>query len=81
MKRGANLGDLNLEEVDLYTYRLPRWLSSREPACQCRKQGLTLGREDVLERKWQPTTESLPGKFHGHRSLHGVTTSRTRLSD
>ena len=51
MKRGANLGDLNLEEVDLYTYRLPRWLSSREPACQCRKQGLTLGREDVLEKE------------------------------
>ena len=37
-------------------------------------------------RKWQPTPVLLPGKFHGRRSLvgytvHGVTESRTRLSD
>ena len=38
-------------------------------------------------RKWQPTTVLLPGKSHGRRSLvgcslvHGVATSRTRLSD
>ena len=30
-------------------------------------------------RKWQPTPVSLPGKFHGQRSLAGY--SRTRLSD
>ena len=37
-------------------------------------------------RKWQPTPVLLPRKFHGWRSLvaptvHGVTKSRTRLSD
>ena len=44
-----------------------------------------LGREDPLERKWQPTPVFLPGKFHGQRNLgqarvHGVTKSWTRLS-
>ena len=29
------------------------------------------GREDLLERKWQPTPVLLPGKFHGRRSLVG----------
>ena len=37
-------------------------------------------------RKWQPTPVFLPGEFHGQRSLvgytvHGVETSRTRLSN
>ena len=37
-------------------------------------------------RKWQPTPVFLPGESHGQRSLvgytvHGVTKSRTRLSD
>ena len=27
--------------------------------------------EDPLERKWQPTPVSLPGKFHGQRILMG----------
>ena len=39
-----------------------------------------------LSSKWQPTPVLLPGKFHGQRSLvqaivHGVTKSRTWLSD
>ena len=29
----------------------------------------SLGQEDPLERKWQPTPVFLPGKFHGQRSL------------
>ena len=36
-------------------------------------------------RKWQPTPVFLPGESHGQRSLaataHGVSKSRTRLSD
>ena len=36
-------------------------------------------------RAWQPTPVILPGKSHGQRRLgataHGVTKSRTRLSD
>ena len=31
----------------------------------------SLGWEDPLERKWQPTPVSLPGKSHGQRSLVG----------
>ena len=30
-----------------------------------------LGREDPLERKWQPTPACLPRKSHGQRSLAG----------
>ena len=30
-----------------------------------------LGREDPLEREWQPTLVFLPGKSHGRRSLTG----------
>ena len=39
----------------------------------------------IWRRKWQPTPLFLPGEFHGQRSLvakiHGVTKSRTWLSD
>jgi len=31
----------------------------------------SLGREDPLRRKWQPTSVILPGKFHEQRSLVG----------
>ena len=31
----------------------------------------SLGWEDPLEKKWQPTSVFLPGKFHGQRSLAG----------
>ena len=45
----------------------------------------SLGWEDPLGRKWQPTPVLLPGKSHGQRSLvgysHGVAKSQTRLSD
>ena len=42
----------------------------------------SLGREDLLERKWQPTPVFLPGESHGQRSLagcivHGVAESQT----
>ena len=29
----------------------------------------SLGREDPLEKEWQPTPVFLPGNFHGQRSL------------
>jgi len=45
----------------------------------------SLGREDSLERKWQPAPVLLTRKSHGWRSLeatvHRVAESRTRLSD
>ena len=31
----------------------------------------SLGREDLLERKWQLSPVFLPGKFHGQKSLMG----------
>ena len=31
----------------------------------------SLGWEDLLEKKWQPTPVFLPGKSHGRRNLEG----------
>ena len=51
---------------------LPRWLSGKESACQCRRHELNPWvRKIPWSRKWQPTQVSLPGKFHGERSLDG----------
>ena len=51
---------------------LPRWLSSKEPACQETQETWvrSLGQEDPLG-EWQPTPVFLPGKSHGQRSLAG----------
>ena len=55
--------------------RLPRWLSGRESACQCRRCrrcGFHLWvRKIPWSRKWQPTPIFLPGKSHGQRRLLG----------
>ena len=48
---------------------LPRWLSGKESACQCRR--LKRRRFDPWVRKWQPTSVFLPGKYHRQRSLKG----------
>ena len=51
---------------------LPRWHSSKESACQCRRRGFNPWiRKMLWRRKWQPTPVFLPGKFHGQRSLAG----------
>ena len=34
----------------------------------------SLGREDFLDRKWQPTPAFLPGEYHGQKSLVGYST-------
>ena len=50
--------------------RLPRWCGGEEFACQCRRHkrhAFDPGWEDPLE--WKPTSEFLPGKSHGQRSL------------
>ena len=52
------------------TSGFPWWLSSKEPACQCRRCGLDPWiRKIPWRRKWQPTPLFLPGKSHGQRSL------------
>ena len=67
----------------------PRWLSGKEPACQCRgcrRLGFDPWvRKIPWRRKWQPTPIFLPGEFHRERSrqatVHGVTESQTQLSE
>ena len=41
------------------------------PAMQ-ETQVQSLGREDPLEKAWQPVPVFLPGEFHGQRSLAGL---------
>ena len=51
---------------------LPWWLSSKEPAQQCRRRRFDswVGKRP-WRRKWQPTPVFLPGKSHGQRNLVG----------
>ena len=56
-------------------YGLPRWLSGKISACQCRrhrKQGFYPWVQKIpWRRKWQPAPVFLPGNSHGQRSLVG----------
>ena len=63
----------------------PRWLSSKEYACQC-KRGRRLRFDPSVgkipwRRKWQPTPVFLSGKFHGQRSLVGYSPWGCKESD
>ena len=52
-------------------YRLPWWLSGKEPACQCRickRCGFNLCVGKIpWRRQWHPTLVFLPEKSHRHR--------------
>ena len=52
---------------------LPRWLSGKESACQCRRHKRhrfdPWVRKIPWRRKRQPTPVFLPGESHGQRSL------------
>ena len=51
---------------------LPWWLSGKEIAFQCRRQGFDpLVRKIPWRRKWQPIPLFLPGESQGRRSLVG----------
>ena len=76
-------------ELELITMRslhgLPRWLSGKEPTCQCRSLERRRFHPWVgkfpWSRKWQPTPVFLPRKFHGQRILVGyVPWSRKKLA-
>ena len=41
----------------------PWWLSGQESSCNAGVQVQSLGQEDRLEKKWQPTPVFLPGTF------------------
>ena len=67
--------------------RFPRWLSSKESPCQCRRHkrhGFDPWVGKIpWRRKWQTTPTFLPEKSHKawQATVHGVTKSQTRLSD
>ena len=59
----------------VYMCGLPRWHGGKESACQCKRRKRRgfdpCVRKIPWRRKWKPTLVSLPGKFHGQRSLVG----------
>ena len=49
---------------------LPKWLSSKEPACQYRRHGFDPWVGKISwKRKWQLSSVFLPGKCHGQKNL------------
>ena len=53
---------------------LPRWLSGKESACKCRRQGFNPWVRSIpWRRKWQSTPVFLPGKSHRTKNLVGYT--------
>ena len=67
------------------SFGLPRWLSSKESACQCRRckrcRFNLWVRKIPWRKKWQPTPAFLPGKFYGQRSLAGYSPWGHKESD
>jgi len=54
-----------------FGWSLPRWLSSNESICQCRRRRFHPCIRKIPRRKWQPTPVFVPGKPHGQRSVVG----------
>ena len=77
---------IQLRSVDsnphLASHGLPRWLSSKASACQCRRPGFDPWvRKFPWKREWQPNPVSLPGEFHGERSLESYSPWEHKESD
>ena len=64
---------------------LPRWLSPKDPACQCRSHGRRgfdpWVRKIPWRRTWQPNPVFLLGESHGQRSVVGGGPSVCQESD
>ena len=61
---------------------LLRWLGGKEATCQCRRHDFDPWVMKIpLNRKWQPTTVFLPGRFHGLGNLVGYSPRGHRESD
>ena len=64
---------------------LPRWLSGKESACQCRivrRHGFDPSVGKIRwRRKWQRTPVFLPGEYYGQRSLTGYSSRDRKESD
>ena len=71
----------NFNHRESTSTRLPRWLSGKEFACQCRRHrrwGFNPRVEKIpWRRKWQPTPVFLPGKFHGQSPWGRKASDRT----
>ena len=63
----------------------PRWISSKESACQCRRHKShrfdPWVRKTLQRRKWQCTPVALPGKFREERVLVGCSRWGQKESD
>ena len=61
---------------------LPKWLSVKEPDCQCRRLGFDPWEGKIpWRRKWQPPPVFLPGESHVQRSLVGYSPQGRKESD
>ena len=61
---------------------LPRWLSGKESACQCRRHVFNLWVGKIpWRRKWQPTPVFLPRTSSDQRSLAGSSPWSCKESD
>ena len=64
--------DLRHKMVTIIDNGPPRWLSGKEPTCQCGICGFDPWVQKIpWRRKWQATPVFLPGESHGQRSLAG----------
>ena len=64
--RRGHLWPLNL------SLEIPKWLSGRESACQCRRHGFNPWVREIPQRnKWKLIPVFLPGKSHGQKSQVG----------
>ena len=71
---GSGLDTITYDMLLVNLFGLPRYRSSKESACQCRRGGLDPWVRNIpWRRKWQPTLVFLPGKSHGQRNLVGYT--------
>ena len=62
--------------------RLPRWLSGKKSACQCRSYRFDPWVRNIpWRRKWQSTPVFLPGKSHGQSSIAGCSPWCCKESD
>ena len=78
VSRSWNVSALTIPTVltpNIWAGGFPRWLSSKEYACQCRRhrryEFVSWVGKSPWRREWQPTPVFLPGEFHGQRSLAG----------
>ena len=83
---GRSLGAGNGNPLQYYVLcGLPRWLSGKESACQCRRRRKSRFNPCVEKipwsRKWQPSPAFLPEKFQGQRSLAGYSPWGCKESD